>query len=110
MAEGKSALEGKDYAKAIAQASLALGIKAGDSEATKLRDEAQRQLDLADAAKANEQKYQTAMAEGKSALEAKDYAKAIAQASVALGIKAGDSAAAKLRNDAQKALDLANTA
>jgi len=110
MAEGKSALEGKDFTKAIAQANVALGIKAGDSEATKLRNDAQRELDLANAAKANEQKYRTAMAEGKSALEGKDYPKAITQANLALGIKAGDSEAAKLRNDAQKELDLANTA
>src|SRR5439155_267233 len=110
MGAGRSALEGKDYAKAIAQANLALGIKAGDSAAAKLRNDALRESDLANAAKATDQKYQTAMAEGRSALEGKDYAKAIAQANLALGIKAGDSAAAKLRNDAQRESDLANTA
>src|SRR5207247_10889904 len=83
MAEGRSALEGKDYAKAIAQANLALGIKAGDSAAAKLRNDAQRESDLANTAKATEQKYQTAMTEGRSALDRKSYVKAIAMAIVA---------------------------
>src|SRR5206468_10618394 len=110
MRAGRSALEGKDYAAAITQANLALGIKAGDAAAAKLRNDAQRELGLANTAKAQEQRYQTAMTEGRSALEGKDYASAIAQANVALGIKAGDPAATKLRNDAQRELDLANTA
>ena len=50
------------------------------------------------------------MTEGKSAWEGKDYPKAIAQANVALGIKPGDPAATKLKNDAQKPLDQVNTA
>src|SRR5438034_9243057 len=110
MAEGRSALEGKDYANAIAQANLALGIKAGDSAATKLRNDAQRELDLANTAKANEQKYQTAMTAGRWAMEGKEYGKAIAKANMALGIKACDSAASKLRNNALKESVLAKSA
>src|SRR5206468_10771966 len=80
MAEGKSALDGKDYARAIVQASAALEFKPNHPSATKLKEDAQRQLDLANAAKAEEQKYQTAMTGAKSAFDAKDYVKAIAQA------------------------------
>ena len=77
MAEGKSAFEGKDYARAIVQASVALELKPNHPSATKLKDDAQRQLELVNAAKASEQKYQTAMTGAKSAFDEKDYVKAI---------------------------------
>jgi len=110
MAEGKSAFEGKDYARAIVQASVALELKPNHPSATKLKDDAQRQLELVNAAKASEQKYQTAMTGAKSAFDEKDYVKAITQAEVALGIKPNDPTASRLKEDAQKQLDLAKTA
>src|SRR6185369_10969750 len=100
----KAALNAKDYATAKAKADVALGIRPKDSEATKLRDDAQAQLDLA---LVTDQKYQTVMAEGKAALNAKDYAKARARAEVALGIRPQDTEATKLRDNAQGQLDLA---
>jgi len=102
--EAKSALSAQDYATARAKADVALGIRPKDTEATKLRNEAQGQLDLAIA---NEQKYQSAIAEAKSALSAQDYAKARTKAEVALGIRPKDAEATKLRDDAQGQLDLA---
>ena len=89
---------------------MALAIKSGDVAATTLKNDAQKQLDFLAAeamkAKEQEQNYQTAMKEGRGAFSGKDYAKAKAQADVALGIRPRDPEATTLKNDAQKQLDL----
>ena len=108
--EAQAALDGKDPARAIAQADAALGIKPNDPAATGLRDEAQRQLGLVNAAKAQEQKYQSALKEAQAALDGQDHARAIAQADAALGIKPSDPAATRLRDEAQRQLELVNAA
>jgi sporulation protein YlmC with PRC-barrel domain len=110
MTAGQAAFGLKDYAEAIRQAEVALAIKAGDGPATKLRTDARTQLDMANNAKAQEEKYQAAMTAGQAAFGLKDYAEAIRQAEVALAIKAGDGPATKLRTDAQTQLDMANNA
>jgi hypothetical protein len=71
MKDGQTAFDRKDYDEAISQASLALDIKAKDPVATKLRIEAQRQLDVVNNARALEQKYQIAMKDGLAALDRK---------------------------------------
>jgi formylglycine-generating enzyme required for sulfatase activity len=110
MKDGQTAFDRKDYAQAITQAGVALDTKANDPAATKLRTEAQRQLDLVNDTKAQERKYQTAMKEGRAAFDRKDYAEAITQAGVALETRANDLAATKLSTDAREQLDLVNTA
>src|SRR5207302_1849494 len=108
--EALAAFDGKDYARAIAQANAALGIKPNDPAATRLRDEAQRQMELVSAAKAQEQKYQSTLKEAQAALDGKDPARAIAQADAALGIKPNDPAATGLRDEAQRQLGLKDRA
>ena len=107
MKEGQTALDGKDYTNAIVKANVALAIKPNDPVATRLKAEAQTQINLAAVAKEREQRYQTAMKEEQTAFNGKDYATAIAKADVALAIKPNDSAATKLRADAHKLLNLA---
>src|SRR5437879_611897 len=55
----RDAFARKDYSDAIAKAEAALRSRANDTVATSLRADAQAQLDLANNAKAQEQKYQT---------------------------------------------------
>jgi len=78
-----------------------LNAKPNDAAATRLKADAQRQMDLAEKAKAQEAKYLAAMSAGQSALGRKDYAEALKQAEAALEAKPNDPAAAKLRADAQ---------
>ena len=63
-------------------------------------------MELVNAAKAQEQKYQSALKEAQTALDGKDHARAIAQANVALGIKPNDPAATQLRDEAQRQLEV----
>ena len=105
---GRSALERKEYAEVIKQARVALGIKPDDPAATKVKADAQTQLDVAQKAKEQELQYQAALNAGRSALERKDYAEVIKQARVALGVKPKDATATKLRADAQAQLDSAS--
>ena len=64
----------------------------------------QRQLILARSAQ--EKKYQSALKEALAAFDGKDYARAIAQANAALGIKPNDPAATQLRDEAQRQLEV----
>ncbi|MEY2427156.1 MAG: hypothetical protein QOJ40_41 [Verrucomicrobiota bacterium] len=99
--QAQAAFDRKDYADAIAKAQAVLAIRANDSVATKLGADAQSQLDLANALKLQEQKYQAAMKEGQAAMDRKDYASALKQASLALESRGNDAAAAKLKGEAQ---------
>ncbi len=104
---GRTALDRTNFAEAMAQAEAALGLKAGDAAATKLRNDAQTQLALATQMKAKEERFQAALQAGRIAFTRTNFAEAQAQAEAALGLKAGDAAAMKLRNDAQTQLALA---
>src|SRR5437764_1460674 len=105
MTEGLRAFEGKDFEKARAQANVALGLRPGDRGATKLRDDAQSQLDLAST---NDQKNQPPKTKHLRTSEGKDYEKERAQANVAVGLRPGDRGAIKVRDDARGQLDLAS--
>ncbi len=94
---GQTALQAKNYDDAIAQAGIALAIRPGDDAATKLKNDAAG----GQAAAENERNYQAAMTAGQTALQSKNYAEAIRQAGIALGLKSGDDAATKLNNEAK---------
>src|SRR5437763_10090064 len=95
----------KNYDNARHHANHTFKLKPNDSEAIKLRDDAQGQLDLASA---NNQKYQAAMKEGLRAFEGKVCKKDVSHANVALGIRPGYRAANKMRIDATGLLDFAS--
>jgi hypothetical protein len=98
---GQDALTARDFTKAIAQADAALKLKPGDTAAQKLRSDAQTAQQQTAALAKVEQDYQAALKAGQDALTARDFTKAIAQADAALKLKPGDTAAQKLRSDAQ---------
>jgi hypothetical protein len=97
MNTGQAALDRHDYTQAIAQADAALAIKAGDSQAVQLKEGATQQIAAAKVQTEREQKYQTAMKAGRAALDRHDSTQAIAQADAALGLKANDVEAGKLK-------------
>jgi uncharacterized protein YjbK len=86
---------------------VALGVSKGDPAATKLKSDAQEQINLELTAREQQQKYETAMKEGQAAFDRKDYTNTVLRAEVALGIKKGDPAATKLKSDAQERINLA---
>jgi tetratricopeptide (TPR) repeat protein len=108
-----AALQGGRFDDAIAQADLALGLRPGDAAATQLKSDAQtaqrKSLDVA----VLQQRYQIATNASWIALQAGRYDEAITQADIALGLKPSDTAAARLRADAQngqrKAAEIAAT-
>ena len=104
--DGRAAFGRTNYAEALALANVALGLKHEDPTATKLRNDAQGQLDLA-LAKENGQKFQAAMQAGHAAFDRSNFTEAVKQAEAALGLKTNDVAAMRLRNDAQAQLVLA---
>jgi hypothetical protein len=106
--EAQVAFDRKDYPAAVAKADTALGIKKGDSAATKLKADAQEQLNLDLAAEAAQRKYEAAMREAQAACDRKDYPSVVAKADTALGIKKGDPAAMKLKVEAHQGIDLAS--
>jgi hypothetical protein len=108
MREGQAAFDRKDYSTAAARADAALGVKEGAPAATKLKSDAQEQIKLDLAAKAEQQQYATAMREGQAAFDRKDYTNAVARADMALGMKKGDPAATKLKVEAYQGTILAS--
>ena len=100
----------KDFVAAIARADAALVIKSDDAAAAELRARARQELDLAEQAKARQQQFQKAMAEGQGAFDGKNYAIAIEKADAALAIQTNAPAAVKLKAEASKQLDLAKLA
>ena len=107
LAKARDALAHQDYSNAIVQAEAALALKPNDPSASQLRTQAQRDLDVATQALAQQQKYESALAQAQSAFSQKDFAKALTQADLALSFRSNDAAALKLRTDAQHELDLA---
>jgi hypothetical protein len=106
MKDARAALTRQDYAVAIAKAEAALGFRKDDAAATKLKLDAQELQRAMEARALGEEKYQGALGAAQLAYDRKDYASAMSQADVALGIKPNDPAAAKLRTDAKAQLDL----
>jgi hypothetical protein len=101
MEAGRTAFGQGDFATAIVQAESALAMKAGDGDATKLRDDAQARRGQVAAQAALDRKYRDAMEAGRKAFGQGDFVTAIVQAEAALAVKAGDGDATKLRDDAQ---------
>ena len=101
MQDGRRALEKNNYSEAISQANLALQNMPGDTDASQLESEAERQQKAAAEAQAREQRYQAAMTAGQTAMSAGQYDEAVRQAQIALANEPGDSDATKLENDAQ---------
>jgi hypothetical protein len=100
-----------DYTTAMAQATAALAVRAGDPIAMKLQTDAKAQSDLTKiAAGQNEQKYQAAMTSAQTALDQRDFPTALAQADAALAIKSNDAAAVQLKATAQSMKDAADLA
>ena len=81
MEAGQKAYDLKDYDTAIQQADVALGNKAGDTTATKMKNDAQEEIA---AQTERDRKYQAAMEAGQKAYGLKDYDTAIEQAEAAL--------------------------
>ncbi len=104
IAAAQAALARKDFPGVIAQAEQALKLKPEDEVAKRLRNDAQEQVKVAQAAQEQEQKYQVAMTAGQDALRRKDFTNALAQADQALKLKSDDSPAKQLRKDAQDQL------
>jgi len=107
LTQGRDALAHQDYSNALAQARTALALKPGDPAATQLANQAQRDLDVASQALAQQQKYEAAIAEAQAAFGQKDFSKTISQAELALSFRSNDATALKLKTDAQHELDLA---
>ncbi|HEX3625676.1 MAG TPA: tetratricopeptide repeat protein [Verrucomicrobiae bacterium] len=101
LSAGQTALSGGNYDEAVRQAKIALSIKPGDADATKLQSDAQTQAQAAAQAQVRRQKYDAAIAAGQHALSNNQYDEAIRQADIALANEPGDSAAAQLKSDAQ---------
>lgn len=101
MVAGQSALSQHNYAESLRQAQIALQDRPGDSDATKLQNEAQAAAAANAAAEVLREKYDAAMNAGRAALSNKDYNEAVRQADIALGIEPGSSQANQLKNDAR---------
>ena len=104
----QSALDGKDYSNAIAQAGVALSYRTNDVAANELIAQAtQQQKDArlaADAARVkfeNDLAYTNFLTMAVNALKAKDYPTAVARAQNALAKRADDSEANRVKNEAQ---------
>lgn len=101
IAAAREAFTSKDYVTASARATEALGFKSGDAEATRIRDDSQKQLS---AIKDLEQRFQMALKAGQDALAKKDYATALAQADEALRLKPNHTEAAKIKSESGQQL------
>jgi tetratricopeptide (TPR) repeat protein len=93
-----TALRQGNFREAIQQANAALALKAGDTAAQGIRQQAQASLD-----------YQAAMTAAQAAMQQRDYASALVRAGDALRIRTGDAAATKLRDEAQAELTRADS-
>ena len=101
MAAGKAALERNEFAQTITEAERALTFRANDPAANTLKSAAQKKQTEAQSQAEQDRNYKQAMTAGDTALAKKDYAVALKQADVALGYRANDGAALKLRSGAE---------
>jgi tetratricopeptide (TPR) repeat protein len=107
----RSAMAAGSYDEAIRQADTALDYEPGDTEASRLRIEAQEAEQAAKTKAAEaQQAYDRAMQAGRHALENNDYDEAITQANVALENKPGDADASQLKSQAADRKNIANEA
>jgi hypothetical protein len=104
MKDGGGYLARGDYTNALAQAEIALKLRRGEKDATKLHDDAQAGLNRRQQEVPNNAEYLAAMKNGHESFEHRDYSGALALANKALSIKSGDAEAMKLREAAQKKL------
>jgi Flp pilus assembly protein TadD len=105
LAAGRAALAAGNFAEALQQADLALTAKPEDTEARKLKTEAG---DALQAATEREQEYRLAMAAGRAALAAGNFAEALRQADLALATKPDDLEAWRLEADAKRKMMVEN--
>ncbi|MBE0542006.1 MAG: tetratricopeptide repeat protein [Verrucomicrobia bacterium] len=106
MSDGRLAFERKAYNEAMQKADEALAIKPNDTAATSLRTSAKAQYDAGEKlAREQQQRYETAMREGRAALDKKNFREAMTKADAALSAKADDAAATKLKADAKALLE-----
>jgi hypothetical protein len=105
MKAGTAAQGNKDYQQALAQAEVALKIKDKDIAASKLKQDAQGQLNLL-AAALKQQQARDAVKAGQMALERTELRLAIEKANEALTLDPGQVEAKKLLTDADAALNL----
>ncbi|HWD91478.1 MAG TPA: hypothetical protein VG938_03930 [Verrucomicrobiae bacterium] len=110
MAGAQRAMQTNGYAVAITFCDQALGISRGDEAATKLRLEAQKNLDGIVADREREAKYQASMKQATAASAGNDYSNAVLFANQALTIKPQDPSAKSLLADAQAKLDAVRNA
>lgn len=90
---------------ALARANEALRFKPGEEKAFQVKENAAAKLAEKKTAQEKEEKYQTAVKEAFAAIDAKDWAKAVAKADEALGLKPDGSEAKALKQNAQKGLN-----
>ena len=106
----RDALAARNYDEAIRQADTALDYKPGDADASQLKTTAKNARDAAVAkAAAARQAYQTAMQDGRRALEKNNYSEAIRQANLALQNMPGDADANQLESQAESQQQEATT-
>jgi tetratricopeptide (TPR) repeat protein len=101
---GHGALARGDYTTALREGGKSLSIKPEDPDATRLRDDAQAKIVATAAASQKEAGYQSALKDGRAALERGDPATAVSEADKALALKQDDGGARQLRADAQAKL------
>ncbi len=100
MAAGHSAFSNRNYDEAVRQANIAQENKPDDPDAKNLMSQASAQLaDLK-----QQQQYDSAMQEARTAVENKDYSQAINEGNIALGIRPEDTDAKNLISQANAQL------
>ena len=106
--EATNDLASGNYVASVAQLQIATTLKPDNADARLLRDKARANLAAINKILQSEAAYQVAMMHGQALLARGDYTGTLAQAVKALLLKAGDAAAQKLREDAQKKLRAIN--
>lgn len=103
----QAALSQQNFGKAISEADRAMGYRANDGVAQKIKTDAEKGQKEALARAELERNYQQAMASGRTALNQKDYDAALASATRALDLRANDPAAQFLKTEAEAGLKAA---
>ncbi len=110
MKNGRGYVTSGDYASAVKQADEALRLRPADTDATKLRADAQKKIDDLAQGGQKEIDYQTNMKAGHDSFAHGDFSGALSLSFKALELKPRDAEATKLRDDAQKKLRTASLA
>jgi tetratricopeptide (TPR) repeat protein len=104
MAAARAAYSKGQYHEAIDDADTALANEPDDAQGAQLKNDAQTKQRAIDEALARQQRYDNAMAAGRSAFSAGKYEEAIRQAKIALSVTPADAPATKLHSDALEGL------